>query len=459
MVDGAAIPSRTDGADAVDPRRVLDLEPMRWRQVVAITVCVLLNALDGFDVLAISFAAPGIAAEWNIDRGALGLVLSMELFGMAAGSVLLGGLADRVGRRPTILACLGIMAVGMGLAPFTTGIVMLSAIRLFTGIGIGGMLAGTNAMVAEQANARNRALAVTIMAAGYPLGAIVGGTVASSLLGSGGWRDVFTFGCIATTMFLPCAWWLLPETVGFLVERRPRDALARINAALCGGGHQPLLMLPPVVAQRPPVGVPALFKSGLAATTTLLTVAYFAHIMTFYFTLKWIPKIVVDLGEPPATAGGVLVWANVGGLTGALLLGLLSRRWPVRPLIIAALAGAVASVIGFGQASGSLNGLKVAAALAGFFTNAGVVGLYALIAQSFPGALRGSGTGFVIGIGRAGAALGPIAAGGLFAAGGDLALVAGCMACGSAIAAVALIMLRGKGNAAVSTILPKHAAV
>ena len=67
------------------PREILDEEPMRAMQITAVAICVLLNALDGFDVLSISFAAPGIASEWGIDRGLLGIVLSMELIGMALG--------------------------------------------------------------------------------------------------------------------------------------------------------------------------------------------------------------------------------------------------------------------------------------------------------------------------------------------------------------------------------------
>lgn len=53
--------------------RPLDARAMTMQQVVAIGLCVLLNALDGFDVLAISFASPGIAGEWGIDRAALGI--------------------------------------------------------------------------------------------------------------------------------------------------------------------------------------------------------------------------------------------------------------------------------------------------------------------------------------------------------------------------------------------------
>ena len=120
-----------------DPRTIVEDAPMSRLQIVAIAITVGLNALDGFDVLAISFAAPGIAAEWNIDRAALGVVLSMELIGMAIGSVLLGGVTDRIGRRRMILGCLVVMAFGMFMVTTAHDIVALSAWRVLTGLGIG----------------------------------------------------------------------------------------------------------------------------------------------------------------------------------------------------------------------------------------------------------------------------------------------------------------------------------
>ena len=156
-----------------DPRAIIAREPMHYRQIIAIGIATALNALDGFDVLSISFAAPGIAKDWGIDRAALGLVLSMELFGMGIGAFILGSLADKIGRRPTLLACLVIMGAGMFLASTATSVPVLSVYRLFTGLGIGGMLAATNAVVAECSNARRRNLTVAIMAGGYPMGAIV----------------------------------------------------------------------------------------------------------------------------------------------------------------------------------------------------------------------------------------------------------------------------------------------
>ncbi|MDF0541061.1 MFS transporter [Sphingobium sp. H39-3-25] len=428
-----------------DVRQTLDAAPMGWLQIAAIGLCVLLNALDGFDVLAISFASPGIAAEWGIDRAALGLVLSMELIGMAAGSIILGSLADRVGRRPTILLCLVVMATGMLAATRAHDVVSLSAYRLFTGIGIGGMLACTNAMVAELANARARSLAVAVMAAGYPAGAILGGAFASLLLVAGVWRDVFLFGAIMTGLFLPIAWFLLPESIGFLVQRRPVGALERVNAVLARMGHAPVDQLPAAGAAPVRSSLASLFAPRLASTTILLTIGYFCHIMTFYFILKWIPKIVVDMGYAPAAAGGVLVWANVGGLLGALLLSVLSWRVAIRALVIVAMMMSTVMVVIFGQGQASLSGLAMVGAATGFFTNAGVVGLYAIIAQAFPTAVRGGGTGFVIGVGRGGAALGPIIAGFLFTLDFGLPVVAMVMALGSAIGAVALLILRPRG--------------
>jgi benzoate transport len=415
---------------------------MTIRQIVAVTMCVALNALDGFDVLAISFASPGIAAEWGINRAALGLVLSMELIGMAVGSVTLGNVADRIGRRPTILGCLVVMASGMWFATLAVNVKELSLYRLFTGLGIGGMLACTNAMVAEYANDRSRNLAVAIMAAGYPMGAIIGGSIASELLATGGWRDVFHFGAIATAVFFPVAWFLLPESVGYLMLRRPTDLLARVNKALRGVGHAIVDSVPDASGETVKTSVAQLFSPGLRRTTTLLTVGYFAHIMTFYFILKWIPKIVVDMGYEPSAAGGVLVWANVGGLIGALLLSVLSLKIATRVLVISAMLLSVVMVGIFGQGQTELGQLGLIAATAGFCTNAGVVGLYAIIAASFPTAVRGGGTGFVIGIGRGGAALGPIVAGLLFSIDFELPQVAIVMASGSLVAAAMLFLLK-----------------
>ncbi len=423
------------------PAEILSQEKMSAAQIVAIALCVMLNALDGFDVLSISFAAPGISQEWGIDRGALGLVLSMELIGMSIGSIFLGQIADKIGRRPIIILCLCVMATGMYAASTASNINILSSYRLITGLGIGGMLACTNAMVAEFSNDKYRSLNITIMAAGYPVGAIVGGAIASELLVHFDWRSVFIFGSIFTIALLPLVLIAMPESVSSIISRRPANALEQVNKILKKLGHAAVDALPDPVAEKSGGGLGRLLGPDLVKITIFLTAAYFAHIMTFYYILKWIPKLVVDMGFVASEAGNVLVWANVGGATGGVLLGLATRKLDIRWLVIAALAASFVFVSYFGVGQSDLQGLAMVSAAAGFCTNAGVVGLYALIANYYPADVRAGGTGLVIGVGRGGAALGPIIAGFLFETGQGLQVVSIIMATGSVIGLLALLML------------------
>ena len=176
---------------------------MSRAQIIAVAMTVALNALDGFDVLSISFASPGIADEWGINRGALGIVLAMELIGMGAGSIILGRVADRLGRRRTMLGCLVIMVLGMFMVTTAKSIAILSVWRVITGLGIGGMLASINAVAAEFSNARRKHLSVSLMTIGYPIGAVIGGTIAAQLLKAYDWRSVFYLGTAMTALCIP----------------------------------------------------------------------------------------------------------------------------------------------------------------------------------------------------------------------------------------------------------------
>jgi benzoate transport len=425
-----------------DPRDVIANSSMSRLQVFVVAITVALNALNGFDVLSISFASPGIAEEWGIDRAALGIVLSMELIGMAIGAIALGGVADRIGRRPTILGCLIVMAVGMFMATTVSGLGDLSAWRIVTGLGIGGMLAALNAMAAEFSNTRRRHLGVSLMSIGYPVGAVVGGIVAARLLQGNDWRAVFYFGSAVTASLIPIVFFLVPESIHWLARKQPTGALDRINMALRRMGHLAVTALPAIPSNLQTRSDAHIFAPGLAAVTTILTVAYFFHITTFYFIAKWIPKIVVDLGFAPSTAAGVLVWMNVGGATGGAVFGILTQRFNVKSLTIGLFLLSTIMVTLFGRSPADLQRLSFICALAGFCTNAGIIGLYAILAKAFPTHVRASGTGFAIGIGRGGAVLAPIIAGFLFAAGYSLPTVAFAMALGSLVAAAVLAMLR-----------------
>lgn len=428
-----------------DPRQMIDQSKMTTAQVVVVGLTVLLNAMDGFDVLSIAFASPGISAEWGIPRSALGIVLSMELVGMAIGSVFLGGVADRVGRRPTLIGCLMVMALGMIGAPSATSPLILSLWRVFTGLGIGGMLSATNAVVGEFSNNERRKFCISLMVIGYPLGAGFGGLYASSLIGAYGWRAVFYFGAAMTIALLPALYFLVPESVHWLARKQPENALARINASLRKLGHATISALPDIDTADRRKSIGDIFSPALIRTTVLLTASYFLHIMTFYFLLKWTPQIVADMKFPPPEAGRVLAIANLGGAAGGFLFGVLTRYVGLKPLTVGILAMNMIAVALFGRSPADLGMLTMLAVGVSFFGNAAVSGLYSIVAYGFPTHVRASGTGFVIGVGRGGAALSPALAGYLLdvnKGGLSLPTVALIMGMGSLVAAIVLSMLK-----------------
>ena len=427
---------------SADPRDVIAQSPMSRLQIAVVGITIALNALDGFDILSISFASPGIAMEWGIDRAALGIVLSMELIGMAIGSIVLGGVADKIGRRPTILGCLLVMSVGMLMATTVTGLVDLSIWRVITGLGIGGMLAAINAVAAEFSSTHRRHLSVSLMSIGYPVGAVLGGMVAAWLLQGNDWRSVFYLGAGITATLIPITYFVMPESVHWLARKQPSGALEKINRAMVRMGHAAIATLPVISADARKRSMSDLFGPGLLGITVLCATAYFFHITTFYFILKWVPKIVADFGFAASSAAGVLVWTNVGGALGGATLGFLTLRFGVKGLTISVMLLSTVMVALFGQTPPELQRLSMICAFAGFCTNAAIVGMYAIFAQVFPTHVRASGTGFAVGVGRGGSVLAPIIAGFLFEAGYALPTVALMMSMGSLVAAGVLSFLK-----------------
>jgi benzoate transport len=426
-----------------DPRSLLATSPMSMLQIVVCTITVFLNALDGFDLLAISFATPGIMKEFQIPPSAgLGVVLAMDLLGMAVGSFVLGGVADYIGRRRAILGFLVLMAIGMFFCSRANDVDDLRLWRFITGLGIGGMLAAINAVAAEFSNDRMRKFWVALMTIGYPLGNILAALIISPLLKTNGWRVVFELGAGATAAMIPVVWFCVPESVSWLCRKQPVGALERINRAMRRMGRAAIDALPPAPALMSKAPMADVFKGQYRKLTLLLVFAYFAHIVSFYYILRWVPPIITQLGYHPSTTADVLFWASVGGATGGAVLGLFSLRMDLIRLTCAVLVLGMISITIFGSGQSNLTELKLIVAICGVFTNAGIVGLYTLLALAYPTHLRATGTGVVIGAGRGGAALAPILAGYLTEHHMSVQSLSIVMGCGSLLAAIALLFVK-----------------
>lgn len=448
-----------------DPREHILNSPMGRMQVLVVIITIALNALDGFDVLSISIAAGSIRDELGIGPSLTGLLLSMELIGMAIGSIFLGRYADKWGRRPMMLLCLVMMTAGMFMVTTSPGImatalhpavtaipwfgfpdwpvelVHISIWRIITGLGIGGMLASINAVVAEYSNTKKKHMNVALMSIGYPVGASTGGFIASALIPSYGWESVFLLGFGMTAAMIPVVYFLVPETVAWETRKQKPGALARINATLTKLGKPTITELPNVTAELADQSQNSIFSPRLLRTTIIVTIAYFFHIMTFYFILKWTGVIVEDRGFEAAQAGRVLSWINVGGATGGAMLGLLTLKYDLKRLTMGAMILSTLFVAVYGNMT-DLVQLTVVCVACGFFINAAINGMYAIFAHAYPTQVRSAGTGFAIGLGRGGSILAPIVAGFMFAGGIGVPVVAVAMGCGSLLAALALMFLK-----------------
>lgn len=429
---------------SMDIKQRLDDEPMVGFQYLAIGICIVLNMIDGFDVLVMAFTAASVSAQWNLSGAQVGLLLSAGLFGMAAGSLFIAPWADRFGRRPLILVCLALSGMGMLLCALSQSPLQLALLRGLTGLGIGGILASSNVIASEYASKRWRGLAVSLQSTGYALGASLGGLLAVWLLGNWGWRSVFLFGGIVTVLVIPLVLLWLPESLDFLLARRPANALARVNRLAARLGHPALAQLPPPLAHTRGTtgGFRQLLAPSLRRTTLVIWLLFFLVMFGFYFVMSWTPKLLVAAGlsAQQGITGGVLL--SVGGIIGAALIGGLSSRWPLsRVLSIFMLITAGLLVLFVA------NGASVAMALAlglliGLFSNGCVAGLYALSPAVYDASVRATGVGWGIGIGRIGAILSPTVAGVLLDGGWQPLHLYGVFASVFVIAAGCLLLLR-----------------
>ncbi len=308
------------------------------------------------------------------------------------------------------------------------------------------MLAAINAVVAEYSNAKSKHLNVALMSIGYPVGAFTGGFIASALLASYTWESVFLLGFGMTAAMIPIVFFFVPETVAWSVRHQDPKSLVRVNSTLRRLGKTTVDALPDVREELRLTAKSSLFESKYLRTTLILALAYFLHITTFYFILKWTGVIVQDRGFLASEAGRVLSWLNVGGAAGGAILGVLTLKYDLKKLTMGAMVIAFVMVSVYGSSPPDLMQITLLCVAAGFFTNAAINGMYAMFAHAYPTHLRAQGTGFAIGVGRGGSILAPILAGFLFDGGMGVPTVAVIMGGGALCAAVALLFLRLDAN-------------
>lgn len=428
-------------------RARIDAAAMTPYQWMVVALCVLLNCLDGFDVMAMAFTASSLTEEFALSGSELGVLLSAGLVGMAVGSLALAPVADVIGRRPLILISVGLATVGMLLSAAAPTALLLGLARVVTGLGVGGILASTNVIASEYASARWRGLAIGLYTAGYGIGATLGGIAARGMLADLGWRSVFVAGGVATGIALVLLVVLLPESVDFLVQRRPRQAVERINRILGRLGQTAItseaLTATPRPATRHRSGNPGvLLGTDLRRSTLLIWVAFLATMFGFYFVNSWTPQLLVTSGMSEADAVTAGMMLALGGTAGSVLYGLVASRLDSRLVLIGFTVLSAAAMVVFIMSTALLTVALVIGVVVGALINGCIAGLYTITPAVYGTEIRSTGMGWAIGIGRIGAILSPMLAGRLLdASWTPVNLYVGAAAV-VAISAVALLFLR-----------------
>jgi benzoate transport len=408
--------------------RVIDDGRASPRQFLVIALCVLFNMVDGFDITAMAIVASGVAADLNLSADRLGLTFSFALAGMMAGAMGLAPLSDIVGRRKLIIASLLLIGVSIILTANATTLAEFIALRFVSGLGGGALLASQATLAAEYSPEKYRALAVTVVTAGYPAGAMMTSVIGGFIMPDYGWRGMFWFGGIATLAMAVVALALLPESLKYLFERRPGNALEHANRILASLGKPSIDRLPDIEngdlrAQRGMFGnTKMLLSEQHWKSTVILWATFFLSFGTLYFLMSWIPQLMEQSGFSAEAGRDAFFLFNLSAIIGVFSLGFLATRWKLSSLVSSFLFLSAVSMVAFAAAPKHLDLLLAITFVMGFLQQGGFMGLYAVAAKLYPTSIRGTGIGWAIGLGRFGAVVGPAAAGYLIAAGLDMSM-------------------------------------
>jgi len=360
--------------------------------VLLVLVAFMLMMIDGYDMFIVAFVAPLIAHDLHLGAGNLGAVFAAGLAGSALGGLALGPVADRVGRRPVLVSSLLAAGVATLLCSRANSFEAFAALRFLAGFALGGLLAAAVPLIAEYFPAEHRSRAVTSMFIGYPLGAVVGGTVTSILLGHG-WRSLFIGTGTVTLLMLPLAL-LLRES---LSRKEDEENEKR--------------------GPSPRLSILELFTEGRLWPTLTAAFGIFSLLLLTYLMNSWTPLIAVRLGFKPQIAALCGVFFNLGGVVGALASMLLVRRLGIFKL--AALMTGVGSLaiacIGF--AAYSAASLFAALFISGVLVIGAQQNSPAMSVELYPQRMRAAGAGSQFAAGRLGSILGPLIGGLLFSSG------------------------------------------
>jgi len=373
--------------------------------------CALIIIFDGYDLAVAGIALPSIMKDMGVDPTKAGFMVSSALFGMVFGAIFLGTLADKVGRRRVISICIALFSVFTSAAGLAQDPVTFAVLRFIAGVGIGGVMPNVVAEMTEYSPKKMRATLVTMMFSGYAVGGIVAALLGKGLIETYGWQSVF-FAAGLPVILIPFIMKSLPESMPFLLAKGRSEEL-KVIASKIEPSYRPVVtdhFAVPSEDKADSAPIMHLFKEGRGFSTVMFWIAFFTCLFMVYALSSWLTKLMATAGYSLGSALTFVLVLNVGAMIGAVGGGWLADKFHIKYVLTAMYALAAISITMLGYKM-STEALFVVVGLAGASTIGTQIVANAYTGQFYPMAIRSTGLGWALGVGRTGAILAPIVIG------------------------------------------------
>ncbi len=378
--------------------------------LAVVAICFLTIVCDGYDLIVYGSVVPSLLEEpaWDLGPAQVGAIGSYALLGMLVGALGAGAISDLVGRRRIVLVGIAWFSIAMGLCALAPTPELLGLFRFIAGLGLGGVLPSAIALTVEYAPPRRRQLYNALMFAGYSVGGVLAAVLAIAFVADHGWRTMFWIGVTPLVLVLPLAAAFLPESAGYLLAKGRRAEAERLAA------RYGITLETPGTEQRS--GPRVLFTPSYRTASLLFGAASFCGLLLVYGLNTWLPQIMRSAGYPLGSALQFLLVLNIGAIIGAVGASALADRFGPKPVTAASFLAAACCLLLLTQRL-DLALLMGAVAIAGFGSVGTQILVNGYVATHYPGSARASALGWTLGVGRAGAIVGPLLGGWVLAAG------------------------------------------
>jgi AAHS family 4-hydroxybenzoate transporter-like MFS transporter len=425
----------------IDVEQVMDGR-MSGLQKRVVALCCMATFLDGYDTQALGMAVPRIAEQWSLSPSAFAAALSGSLIGIALGAVLLAPLADRYGRRPSLIAMMLVVGLSTFGAAVAANLTALTVLRVITGLGLGGSVPIATAMTSEYAPTRRRAALVALMIACMALGSFGAGIIAPIVSHAWGWRGIFAVGAVLPIAMAALLAAALPESLRFLIlrDKNLSSAIAQLKRiAPHHAGRVPVIVARGTVAQA---SVATLFDPIYRMRTILVWTIFWFNLFVIYSLISWTPTLLHAAGWAHDTAQRASGLIALGGIVGGLLMAWVADRGFAIAALFTAYVGTAVVFSFFSLGPASVTVWVVLLLLAGAGAVGGQMAAGSVAAAYYyPPELRSTGVGWFNGVGRIGGIVGPLALASLMRAGWATAHILGFLSVPMLLCAGGVLLL------------------